>query len=209
MSQGDAARFILGCASDRDVLGLSQFGPLSRKAIQKAFHARALHIHPDKARGTAPLAESPASAAAFAELVGARDRLIELLPLSRALWQLQQPSPQPVSEDARADDTTVFNGSMAPSLFTVRNVSASMRCDSPVEFTKPPPPTGQQTESPLFAFSASKCHTLGCLRMLSASDVQTHQSFCVNCRMKPRKCMMLGCLRMVAAAAEYCREHQP
>ncbi|KPA77719.1 hypothetical protein ABB37_07040 [Leptomonas pyrrhocoris] len=207
MNERDVARFILSSASDRDVLGLCQYGPLTREAIQKAFHDRALHIHPDKAKADASPVASSVVDAAFGKLIEARDRLVELLPHSQTFWKLQQPSALRLSDDAQVVGSAPFHYTMPPSSFTAEHASASLNCESTTTSTSPSLFTSGQTEDAFFSFSASKCHTLGCLRLLSAEDVQAHQIWCAHCRAKPRKCVVFGCLRMVTGA-ECCSEHR-
>lgn len=204
MSELEVAQRILCCTSDRDVLGLAQSGPLTRESIQKSFHARALQIHPDKAAAEASTAASnSAVASAFSKLVEARDRLLELLPLSQALWQQQQQQQQPSTfapGEAQQGSYAVFqSGSMFPThVSTPSHPSASA----------PHVAEGPVTLQP-FTFSSSvKCNTFGCLRTLSAEEVQAEKHVCSHCRNKPRKCAMFGCMRMVAGDA-YCSEHRP
>lgn len=214
MREVDVAYHILSCNSDRDVLGLSQAGPLTREGIQKAFHARALCLHPDKfaAAKASTSRSTSAVVAAFGKLVEARDRLLELLPLSQLVWQQQQhPQVQPCFEASeRSNQHTGF------AVFDTCAVAPL--CAEP--YTSPSPGGFNMktaaTSSPLAnleaePFSSSlgsvKCCTFGCLRTMSVEDMQAYETVCLYCRTKPHKCATFGCLRLVTGSA-HCSEHQ-
>jgi hypothetical protein len=197
MSEYENAAFILRCTSDRDVLGLSQSGPLSREGIQKAFHARVLRLHPDKTRGEGPLSESSSVVAAFEKLMDARHRLLELLPLSQLLWSQSQSQPlsAPSFQESSRDSPPVFQGATSSEPLEEYQTAASML-------------SGLPTDVSVFPLSPTKCNTFGCLRTLTDDELQRGVQLCVCCRSKPRKCVVFGCLRMVTGEV-YCSEHRP
>lgn len=161
----ERARAVLAATTNRDVLSLSQLGPLQKEAIVDSFRAQMLVVHPDKNHtDTIAPADKQVLDQAAQRLVEARDALLSLLSASDGGVSDFVRGPVELVRESQTPDCT--------------------QRSSPLSFGFPDSGSG---------FEHLYCSQFGCLRLLQTEE-ERESGVCAYCRRQPQKCKFFGCL---------------